>query len=790
MRNIGFLLALTICFFSSICYAADISLEELIHGVNQARLTIQSGEVQTETKLEISAQKTEEEIAASIQIQKEEELRDYIPGSPGSNVDVKTFEKEFLIPYLDYNANWYRQHTKVEQATTLFQIVEPNTAGFPELYHYKLTFIKSPGLSLDSESAKRDQAGEFFFLAYDSQIQVRMSIGNILSTSYFPQAIEIYDTDNYYGYRQFSLFGRSPFRVPADAKHVGKESIGNTECHVIAFTNKKKQEIKIWVDESLDFCVRRIDFARRLKTDHIIIRLEYKDFQQFKDVWYPKIMAETVFENDGKVININTIKVISADFNLDFPKNFFKIDKSFYQPPGVGILPGFGTSPTPPSSEEIPLLLLCGPQSLLHLCRLLKVEANIDELKKLSSFDPNRGTTMKGLKEAATYKGLAPKGVISSLVLLKRNKVPLPAIAYVDSNHFLVFESVDKDGVKVSDPAKQYEPHLTWDKVSEIWNGELLIFDKKKRGIQKSVPLAFADAPVYDFGKVLGGGEIKHTFSIKNIGQKSLKLVSLTDTCACTASILTQDEILPGKTGKVSSVLQVPSGNYLIKENILVHTDDPIQNTLTLTLKGEAFLPLTTFPEHFALGTQKPLQKPLKKRASLHMQDGVKIIGVRTDSKHMKATLKTDEDIPMVSLQLLQSLPVGKYSHNLLVDYTYKGEKATHNVYIYGEIVGDLYVTPNRLFFGLVKDKLSFSKTITVAARDMQPFEITATESSTKSVKVTVAKEENETSYKLTATIAPEAKFGEVTGEVIIHTSSSAQPTVRVPFFGIIADAK
>ena len=180
----------------------------------------------------------------------------------------------------------------------------------------------------------------------------------------------------------------------------------------------------------------------------------------------------------------------------------------------------------------------------------------------------------------------------------------------------------------------------------------------------------------------------------------------------------------------------------------------------------------------------------MEKRASLHLQEGVKIIGVRTDSKHIIPTLKTDEDIPMVNLQLLQSLPVGKYSHNLLVDYTYKGEKATHNVTIYGEIVGDLHVTPNRLFFGLVKDKSSFSKTITIASRDTQPFDITDTESSTKAVKVSVAKDENETRYQLITTISSEAKSGEVSGEVIIHTSSSVQPTIRVPFFGIIADAK
>lgn len=784
MHYLLFFLVLIICCISSVCHAAEISLEELVRGANHVRLTIQSGEIQTKTKVEYSAQKNEEEIELFIQKEKERELKNYVPES---NIDVKTFEKDYLIPFVNYNANQYRQRTEELHATTLFQIMSQNTDSSPKLYQYKLTLESEPGLSLDSETAQHHHAGDIFFLAYDTQTHVRLSIGNQITTYSMPLAVDIEDVHTYYGYQDFSLFGRSIYHVPADVNHIRKENIDGSECHVLDFTAANKQKMKIWVDESIDFCVRKTEYL--YDGDRVFMRFEYKDFQRFNDVWFPKIIIQTIYNKDGK-LNIHYItNVISAVINLDFPKDFFKIDKNFYQPPGVGILPGFGTTPTSTPTED-ENLLLCGPQSLLHLCESLNVEANIDELKKLSGFDPIRGTTMKGLKEAATYKGLSPIGVRTTLELLKRKKVSLPAIAYVTDNHFLVFESVDKIGVNISDPAQIYKRHLTWIKISEIWDGQLLLVKRKKGVKQKPVPLAFTDAPIYDFGKVLGGSEIKHIFTIKNIGQEPLKILSVTETCACTASILTQDEILPGKIGKISSVLQVPSGNHLIQENILIHTDDPIQNTLTLTFKGEVYLPLTTFPERFAIGTHNPLQKPLKKRISLHLQEGVKIIGVRTDTKHIEAALYKDGDIPMINLQLLQTFPVGKYSQNLLVDYSYKGEKGTHNVYIYGEIVGDLHITPNRLFFGLVKDTSSFSKTITITSRDTLPFEITSTESSTKAVKVAIIKDENETRYQLTTTISPGVNPGEVSGEVIIHTSSSVQPTLRVPFFGIIADAK
>ena len=138
-------------------------------------------------------------------------------------------------------------------------------------------------------------------------------------------------------------------------------------------------------------------------------------------------------------------------------------------------------------------------------------------------------------------------------------------------------------------------------------------------------------------------------------------------------------------------------------------------------------------------------------------------------------------------MQLLPSLPIGQFSHNLLIDYTYKGEQTTHNVLVFGEVLGELHVVPNRLFFGLIKDPSAAAKTITISSRNSQPFQITDVESGTQAVKITVNEGEDETHYQVTTSLASKAAVGEFSGEIIIHTSSRIQPTVRVPFFGIVA---
>ena len=767
-----------------------LTVDGLIQGINQARLTIQSGEVYTKTTVEYTAKKTEAEIDAWIKEKKKEELKEYALNPTHPDLDVKQYEKQILIPEIDSRANYFRQRTEVQHKATAFQILDLDALAHPTLYKYKLTQVTSLDYSIDSDFST--VYGDLSILVYDTETQLKQGLGDI--TSPVALSADFYDGDRHVGYDRLSLRGRSYYKVPADAKQIGKEIIDGAECHILSFVNEDlKMRVHIWVDPAKGFCVRKRVLFLDLTTTQITESVISKKFQKFGDVWFPTIREGFHYFKDGTLDYRFTLEVINAEFNVDFPKGFFQINKDFYRPPdllppGIGFLPDSGTSP----SETDLGFLLCGPKSLSRICELLEVETTPIELQRLSGFTLNRGTTMIGLKTAAAYKGLAPTGIKASVELLKRKKVSLPAIAYVNNNHFLVFEDIDKEGVKTSDPARKYEPHLTWDDLSEIWRGDLLIFDKKKARVarQKQTPLAYTDTPVYDFGKVLGGSEIKHTFTIKNIGQKPLKIISVTETCACTAILLSKDEILPGKTGDISTVLTVPSGNRRIEESLLVFTNDPVQNTLTLTLKGEAFTPIRTFPTLIALGNKSPLQDPVTRQVSLHAEDEVQIRSVRSESKHLTATLKPKGGIPHVEVQILPTLPVGLFSHHILIDYTYKGQQTTHKFPIFGQVLGEFKVTPNRLFLGLIKAPASVSKTFTISSRDTQPFHITSVESNTKNANVTVNKSDSKTSYQVTVTLAQKAEPGELKGDVIINTSSSVQPTVRIPFFGIIADVK
>ena len=765
----------------SVCHPGEFYVDSLIRGVNQARLAIQSGEVRySVTEINHAAQMSETEITVWMKKEKEDELKRFSQFGPDPlypDIGLKEFEEVYLTAQLNFWAEWNRQSTDIETCSMAFQVMGKDTL-------YKMTIEEQPGLSLDSREALHLQAGFFYLLTYDTQMQVKEDVGNIVTHTPAP-SVRFFSSNSYYGFRQFAWYGRDT--VPTTARLVGEGVVDGAVCHLLTYETKNGRYIKSWVDVEKDFCIRRLEM-RRVQDGPVLYLAEYNDFRRFGEIWYPVIIQITVSKNDSTLKRVTIIEVEAADFNVDFPKDFFKVDPVFYGSAHDISTLEFGRLPTTSPIETEDPLLLCGPQSLLRICEILNAETNLRELKKLSGFDPNRGTTMFGLKEAATYKGLTPKGVKANLKGLKKNRVPMPAIAYVDENHFLVVEAVQRDGIRIFDPADKYNPHLPWRELSEIWEGELLIFDVQGQpSTSEPVPLAFAPEAEYNFGEALGGSEIRHTFTIQNIGQKPLKILSVTETCACTAVEVSKREIPAEANAMIEAVLKVPSENAPVEESISVFTNDPMQNTVKLTLRGQAFIPLKTFPERLTFGNQESFHSPLTKKISLHVQNEVQILGVRTDSEHLRAKLDEGK-IPHVEVQLLSTIPIGPFSRHLLIDYQYEGRETTHNVPVFGEVLGAFRVTPKRFFFGLIKDPEAISKTVTISSLNNQPFHLTSVESDAKAVNAAVEKTSDETCYHLTVTIDPEVSSGEVSGEILLKTSSSIQPTLRVPFFGIISE--
>ncbi len=90
-----------------------------------------------------------------------------------------------------------------------------------------------------------------------------------------------------------------------------------------------------------------------------------------------------------------------------------------------------------------------------------------------------RGASLLTMKELAKSEGLEAEGWILSVEDLTR--IQLPAILFIENNHFIVVDSVDEEGnLFVRDPAVgrlKIPPR----KAVEIWKGEALVLTRESR---------------------------------------------------------------------------------------------------------------------------------------------------------------------------------------------------------------------------------------------------------------------------------------------------------------------
>lgn len=71
-------------------------------------------------------------------------------------------------------------------------------------------------------------------------------------------------------------------------------------------------------------------------------------------------------------------------------------------------------------------------------------------------------------------------------------------------------------------------------------------------GIKKSnTPEIQFEKQEHDFGKILQGEQVSHTFKFKNIGNAPLIITNVEKTCGCTSPEYSKEPVKPGEEGKI-----------------------------------------------------------------------------------------------------------------------------------------------------------------------------------------------------------------------------------------------
>lgn len=118
----------------------------------------------------------------------------------------------------------------------------------------------------------------------------------------------------------------------------------------------------------------------------------------------------------------------------------------------------------------------CGPRALLLVCQQLGIRTSIDELSRQAGTNA-QGTSLEGLAMAAKAVGLKAEGVQVSREALPNQ--PLPAIAYVNGNHFIVVRKLEGSGenatATIHDPNAAGGETISQERLLRLCSGYLLL---------------------------------------------------------------------------------------------------------------------------------------------------------------------------------------------------------------------------------------------------------------------------------------------------------------------------
>ena len=117
----------------------------------------------------------------------------------------------------------------------------------------------------------------------------------------------------------------------------------------------------------------------------------------------------------------------------------------------------------------------CGPAALQMILAHHRVAATQAELRRLAGTD-ERGTSVLGLRRAASAKGL--DAVASRRSTDELQNAVLPAIAFVNDDHFVVVRRVQAGRVVIDDPASG-RVRLSLATFDVLWNGTVLTFEPR-----------------------------------------------------------------------------------------------------------------------------------------------------------------------------------------------------------------------------------------------------------------------------------------------------------------------
>jgi hypothetical protein len=273
--------------------------------------------------------------------------------------------------------------------------------------------------------------------------------------------------------------------------------------------------------------------------------------------------------------------------------------------------------------------------------------------------------------------------------------------------------------------------------------------------------------------------------TVRNAGDAPLVIERVRSTCGCTVAQPEVNELAPGEETRVKvEVNPLQVGGFSIHKQISIHTNDPAQAVIPISIRGEIFASYEIVPEQIDLGV---FEKGEEREASLILRgkgdtpitiDRITTWpgseGFEVDQEDLPADQWESPGVPeyRITFRATPLAPAGQLSNVLLVTTT-ATTHSTIRIPVQANILSFYTLSKKIAFVGPGAPGTAFENVLEVHSDS--PLELVKVESSLPEIIPSVRYSEDRTTAFMDFTIAPGAAHGFRVGTLSVTISANGR---------------
>jgi hypothetical protein len=311
-----------------------------------------------------------------------------------------------------------------------------------------------------------------------------------------------------------------------------------------------------------------------------------------------------------------------------------------------------------------------------------------------------------------------------------------------------------------------------------------------------AVPPLAIEQPVHDFGTLVKGDEVSHTFVLRNTGEEPVNVVFVKPSCGCTVAEF--DKVIPpGGEGEVTVALDTMMITGKTSSGLEVFAEGSETAMATLELRAEVVPKLLAHPGYARwIYVQHEEEGTIVN--TVYSNDGAEfeILSVETPAPSLVASFrpaapeerreKVTGSQWLVDATLESSAPVGAITGYLVIHTTHPLQKVME-IPLSGFVRPTLFVDPQRGDFGNLKIRAPKRAVYRVRNFATEPIAVTGAATDVPGISAKVEPVEEGRRYNVVLELDPAAMAeGPFSGELRLKTDSEKVPTVTVDLSGTL----